>query len=259
MSQDTRESGQPRKLYSHPITFPDELINMLGIAEGFSAFQHRLQFAEQMMSTIDYTLEGIRQKRHVNKLTKKEANVNFDMMAIKKMRTLFHYGVQLAIIRDPYNPHIIVENKILYPFDEINSPMLMNCEKRRLPSIRNLFPRNDLSGKDWSVEIQEPVLCREAFENEDPATLSLQGGFVNKFSDGTMPRFSSHDDIENSNDSPYHVSKHYYNKVMNLLFDEWRNYNIIVKTQISVFIEELRSFNFDYEEVGYTPSVTPLE
>ena len=88
MSQDTRESGQPRKLYSHPITFPDELINMLGIAEGFSAFQHRLQFAEQMMSTIDYTLEGIRQKRHVNKLTKKETIelINGSGVDLKKFR-----------------------------------------------------------------------------------------------------------------------------------------------------------------------------
>ena len=43
MSQVTRESGQPTKTYAHPITFADELIARLGIAEGFSAFQHRLQ------------------------------------------------------------------------------------------------------------------------------------------------------------------------------------------------------------------------
>ena len=256
MSQVTRESGQPTKTYSHPITFADDLFSRLGVAEGFSAFQHRLQYAEQIMIALDFALEGIKQGRHINKITKKEAKVILDEVAVKKMQCLFRHGVNLAIFRNPFAPHEISENKIIYPFDK--PPR--NCELRRLPSMRNLFPRDALTQKQsWSVEIQEPVLVRHAFENEDPATLSLQGGFVDKFSDGTMPKFRSYDEIEGSVDYTYHVSKNYYNKVLGTVFTEWYEQSKIVHTNLNVLIEELRSFGIDSQETGYVPDITPLE
>lgn len=255
MSQVTRASGQPTKTYSHPITFAEELIQRLGVAEGFEAFQHRLQYAEQVMIVIDFALEGIKQRRHVNKITRKEAKVTIDLDVVKKMKYIFWNGVHLAIFRNPFSPHEISENKIIYPYEK--PPR--NCEIRNLPSMRNLFPRNELSGKNWWVAIQEPVLVRHAFENEDPATLSLQGGFVDKFSDGTMPKFRSYDEIESSVDYTYHVSQNYYNKVLGTLFTEWFRYSVQVHTQLSVLVEELRSFGFDSQDSGYVPDVSPLE
>jgi len=255
MSQVTRESGQPTKTYAHPITFADELIARLGIAEGFSAFQHRLQYAEQVMIVIEFALQGIKQGRHINKITRKEAKVTIDMDLVKKMKYLFWNGVKLAIFRNPFSPHEISENKIIYPYEK--PPR--NCEIRNLPSMRNLFPRNELSGKNWWVAIQEPVLVRHAFENEDPATLSLQGGFVDKFSDGTMPKFRSYDEIESSVDYTYHVSQNYYNKVLGTLFTEWFRYSVQVHTQLSILIEELRSFGYESQDSGYVPDVSPLE
>ena len=110
MSQVTRESGQPTKTYAHPITFADELIARLGIAEGFSAFQHRLQYAEQVMIVIEFALQGIEQGRHINKITRKEAKVTIDMDLVKKAQSA---GIsEIRISNDPVDG--VKDSDIIY-------------------------------------------------------------------------------------------------------------------------------------------------
>ena len=74
-----------------------------------------------------------------------------------------------------------------------------------------------------------------------------------------MPKFRSYDEIESSVDYTYHVSQNYYNKVLGTLFTEWFRYSVQVHTQLSILIEELRSFGYESQDTGYVPDTTPLE
>ena len=136
----------------------------------------------------------------------------------------------------------------------------MEIEKK--PAFRNMNPVRDITFNPVWREIRDNVPIKYALEGCDLATLaSNEGGFFKEFADGRFPLFDSYDKIYNSIDSTYFVSKHYFDKTIEICFKEFLTYFNPLFVQVHKIIEEKKTGGMmdDDEDKAIQKEVEVLE
>ena len=73
---------QTNQLYDHPRDLADLIYRKLGVGEGFVSFQHKLQFLEVLIDTIQVIKQAEVAGMTVNEFTKKPIKTKLNMQIV---------------------------------------------------------------------------------------------------------------------------------------------------------------------------------
>jgi len=237
MSSNRRKSGLPTQTYSHPIRFEDYIIELMGVTSGHESFNNNFLMAQAFMKLLPQVEIAIKDEMLQNPYTKKPLNAKLDDTAIKRIKQVWNDGIYCVIKRDYRQPEIVIERKVVF-----NPEDYKGIEIEKKPAFKLMNPVRDITYNAVWREIRDNVPIRYALEGLDLATLaSNDGGFYKEYADGRFPLFDSYDKIYNSIDSTYFVSKHYFEKTIDILFNEFLTYFNPLFVKMCKLIEEKKT------------------
>ena len=93
-SQDKGKSSykQTNELYDHTRDLADLIYRKLGVGEGFVSFQHKLQFLEVLIDTIQVIKQAELDGMTINEFTKKLIKTKLNMIAVNKFLHVWEKG-----------------------------------------------------------------------------------------------------------------------------------------------------------------------
>ncbi len=241
------ESKQPRKNYTHSSSIDDEILANLGVIKGFEHFNHRFQRAENIMSMISW-LHGCRDNGLlINRHSKKPIKIFFKEDTLDKLNFIWKRSgfllTQWVNTKLP-NSSSTIRHVLWTRFLHENPATLeKNQEVHRLPSLRNMKPRDLITSDTYLIRIAESIPVSLAFEGEDPIQLSKSGKMQYDYKGKIWDMFTDPDDINNSIDFTKHVSRNFFDQTTNILFDLFNPLaNDIMATAFKMF-KEIREHN----------------
>ena len=231
--KEVSKDGQPKNLYLHPREISEFIYRNLGVYLGFLSFQHNFQGLVDMLTHLKLLRtmedEDIRMGYGmlVNEHTKKPIKTRLDREALNKLEQVWEKGGYLLTRLKQVNENFIdiEEEKYLYEYPEWELQEGFE-EVTRMPSLFGLKSKDEVSSEVFLMRINEGVLEREAYRNQDPVQLCANGKLEYEKDGVLIPFFKTYADIENSTFFTEEVPRLYHDTMTSIAWREsliWLN------------------------------------
>ncbi|MBT4325310.1 MAG: hypothetical protein HOD60_00160 [Candidatus Nitrosopelagicus sp.] len=236
MTDHEQEHKQPKSVLWHSSNPSDFLKQNMGMIQANSLYNNEFLQASEVWKFTKQVIELINQD--VIDLRKKpELQLNQD--AVIKLGKIYNGGCYLITNYEDEYRFKIKSWSFQYEYPTNVHP----DDIQELPSMKSLNPTKTIDSKDWSISIRASIPFKYAFAGYDYATVIQQGNFIQKFSEGIVPRFEEYE-IHSTHLSTHDVSKKYFNTTLEVLKKFWLQQWIILFTNIHKIIEHLDKGSF---------------
>ncbi len=230
------EHKQPKSVLWHSSNVSDFLKQNMGMINANSLYNNEFLQASEVWKFVKQVQELINQ--NVIDLRKKpELQLNKD--AVEKLDKIYNGGCYLVTHYSDDARYKILSWTFLYQY-----PIDVSSEDiQELPAMKSLNPTKTIDSKDWAISIRASIPFKFAFAGYDYATVIQQGNFIQKFSDGIVPRFEE-SEINALHLTTHDVSKKYFNTTLEVLKKFWLKNWVILFVNMHKIIEYLDKGSF---------------
>ena len=238
--------SQTNELYDFPRDLADLIYRKLGVGEGFISFQHKLQFLEVLIDTVQVIRQAENDGMSVNEFTKKPIATKLNQTACTKLLWVWERGGYLytRYDKDKNNVSQIVEDVYLYEYPDWELDDIIE-EITRMPALFSFKSKDEISSEDFFLRINEMVPEREAYRWHDPKLLCEMGKLDYEKNGVLIPFFKSRADIENSRYYKMHVPRNYYDTYTSIAWREAKKIVDVIRTNLWQMAKEMEEMNFE--------------
>lgn len=247
MSQDDSKGkykSQTNQLYDHPRDLADLIYRKLGVAEGFVSFQHKLQFLEALIDTIQIIQEAENAGMCVNENTKQPIKTKLDRNVINKLLQVWEKGGYLYTKYSESSKNFIDIAYESYLFEFPDWKLTEFEEIARMPALFSLKSKDEISSEDFFMRINEAVPEREAYRWQDPIQLCENGHLEYEKNGMLVPFFKTAYDIDHSTNLTMHVPRLYYDVMTTVAWREAKKWVDKIRINLWMIAKELEEIKF---------------
>jgi len=236
MSKTDQEMKQPKTILWHSSNISDFLKQNMGMIQANSLYNNQFLQASEVWKFVHQVNELINQDI-IDLRKKPELKLNANV--VKKLDAIYNGGCYLVTNYVDDMKFKIKSWSFLYEYPINVDPN----DIQELTSFRGMNPTRDVSSDEWEINIKASVPFRWAFAGYDYPTVIQQGNYIQKFSDGIVPRFEE-SDLNALHLSTHDVSRKYWNTIIEVLTKRWLQQWIILFGNIHKIIEHLDKGSF---------------
>jgi len=237
MANMDQEHKQPKSVLWHSANISDYLKQNMGMIDANSLYNNEFLQASEVWKFVTHVQEYIKQNV-INIQKKPELRLNQN--ALLKLDRIYLGGCYAVTHYVDEYRFKIASWTFHYEYPTNVSP----DDIQELPSMKMLNPTDDIDSKDWAIKIRASIPFRFAFASYDYATVIQQGNYIQKFSDGIIPRFEERD-LNALHLTTHDVSKKYFNTTLEVLIRYWHKQWAILSVNIHKLIEYLDKGSFE--------------
>lgn len=258
----SHKQNQPHSLYTFPNKLAMIIYEKLGTAEGFVNFQHKLQFAENIMDLIELLGEFETQNQCVNIFTGKPITVKLDRVIMQRMKQIWYRGGYLLINYIVQNDEKFIQwtdYKFEYPEHDTSTQ-----DVEQMPSLISLKAKDEVSSEKPLLRIGQKLPDRVVYKGQDPHWLTETAELKYTVGDKYYPYFESAQDILKSEHWTKDVPRDYYDDTASIAYHFWYQHAIVFRVNAWRMAKQMESIEFgldsdDGAKSGKYSDVTKLE
>ena len=235
---------QTNQLYDHPRDLADLIYRKLGVGEGFVSFQHKLQFLEVLIDTIQVIKQAELSGMTVNEFTKKPIKTKLNMVAVNKFLHVWEKGGFLYTRYAEIDKNItdIIEDVYLFSYPDFK---LNDFEEiTRMPALFSLKSKDEVTSEDFFMRINEMIPEREAYRWHEPRLLCEVGQLEYEKNGILIPFFKTKEDIMQSPFYTMHVPRNYYDIYTSIAWREAKKWVDVVRINLWQMAKEMEEIDF---------------
>ena len=235
---------QTNELYDHPRDLADLIYRKLGVGEGFVSFQHKLQFLEVLIDTIQVIKQAELDGMTINEFTKKLIKTKLNMIAVNKFLHVWEKGGYLytRYAKIGNNVTDIVEDVYLFSYPDWELTELE--EITRMPALFSLKSKDEVTSEDFFMRINEMIPEREAYRWHEPRLLCEVGKLDYESNGVLIPFFKNKEEILASQYYTMHVPRNYYDIYTSIAWREAKKWVDIIRINLWQMAKEMEEIDF---------------
>lgn len=235
---------QTNLLYDHPRDLADLIYRKLGVGEGFVSFQHKLQFLEVLIDTIQVIRQAEIDGMCINEFTKKPIKKKLDNDSVNKFLHVWEKGGYLYTRYVKVGREVTDIDEEVYLFSHPDWVLTELEEITRMPALFSLKSKDEVTSEDFFMRINEMVPEREAYRWHDPKLLCEVGKLDYENNGILIPFFKSKEDILNSYYYTMHVPRNYYDIYTSIAWREAKKWVDKIRTNLWQMAKEMEEIDF---------------
>ena len=234
---------QTNQLYDHPRDLADLIYRKLGVGEGFVSFQHKLQFLEVLIDTIQVIRQAELDGMAINEFTKKPIKTKLNQNACEKLLHVWEKGGFL------YTRYTNVSNNVtdivedVYLYYHPNWELTDLEEITRMPALFSLKSKDEVTSEDFFMRINELIPEKEAYRWHDPKLLCEVGQLEYEINGVLIPFFKNKGDILASEFYTMHVPRDYYDIYTSISWREAKKWVDKIRTNLWQMAKEMEEID----------------
>ena len=235
---------QTNQLYDHPRDLADLIYRKLGVGEGFVSFQHKLQFLEVLIDTIQVIKQAELDGMAINEFTKKPIKTKLNQSYIDSFLHVWEKGGYLYTRYANVGNEItdIVEDVYLFSYPDWELSDLE--EVTRMPALFSLKSKDEVTSEDFFMRINEMIPEREAYRWHDPKLLCEVGKLDYENNGVLTPFFKNKEDILTSTYYTMHVPRNYYDIYTSIAWREAKKWVDKIRINLWQMAKEMEEIDF---------------